>query len=154
MDSTCVLIGQQVCFHSAMKRKNDVRNTIGCLQIVRIYSFMEEIKSYVYICASYIVFPFAKLEIFINEIKHVLLGKVCENSQAGENPVLRFEFLLTCFRILTSVRLGFSQAMKVRRMFYFLNGVQLGTFLIRIHSSWLYRCEPSKTFVNWVSSQN
>ena len=36
MDSTCVLIGLQVCFHSAMKLENDVSNLIHCLQAVRI----------------------------------------------------------------------------------------------------------------------
>ena len=28
LDSTCVLIGQQVCFHSAMKHENDVSNVV------------------------------------------------------------------------------------------------------------------------------
>ena len=42
--STCVLIGQQVCFHSAMKHENDVSDMIACLQVVRTYSFMVEIK--------------------------------------------------------------------------------------------------------------
>ena len=71
MDSTCVLIGLQVCFHSAMKQENDVSNIVGCLQAVRIYSFMKEIK--VYIRASYIIFLFVKTEYnFIKEIKHVL----------------------------------------------------------------------------------
>ena len=39
----CVLIGQQVCFHSAMKHENDVA-MIGCLQVVRSYSLMKEMK--------------------------------------------------------------------------------------------------------------
>ena len=39
----CIFIGLQVCFHSGMKDKNDVGNMVGCLQVVRIYSFMEEI---------------------------------------------------------------------------------------------------------------
>ena len=56
LDSTCVLIGQQVCFHSAMKHENDVSDMIGCLQVVRIYSFMKERKLYIH--ASYIVFLF------------------------------------------------------------------------------------------------
>ena len=29
MDSACVLISLQVCFHSAMKHENDVRNMVG-----------------------------------------------------------------------------------------------------------------------------
>ena len=66
-----LLIGQQVCFHNAMKHKNDVRNMVCCFQVVRIYSFMKEIK--VYLSASYIVFLFVKTENnFIKEIKHVL----------------------------------------------------------------------------------
>ena len=38
LGSTCILIGQQVCFHSAMKHKN-VRERCDCLQVVRISSF-------------------------------------------------------------------------------------------------------------------
>ena len=56
--STCILIGQLVCFHSTMKHENEVSNMIGCLQVVRIYSSMNEIK--VYIHASYIIFLFVK----------------------------------------------------------------------------------------------
>ena len=43
------------------------------------------------------------------------LGKVCENSQAGENPRLRLRFSLICSRILPNVRLGFHQSLKARR---------------------------------------
>ena len=57
-DSTCVLIGQQVCFHTNIKHENDVKNMVGCLQVVRIYSFMKEIKLYIH--DSYIVFLFVK----------------------------------------------------------------------------------------------
>ena len=57
------------CFHSVLKHENDVSNMAGYLQVVRIYSFMKEIK--VYIRASYIFFLFVKTEsiIFIKEIK-------------------------------------------------------------------------------------
>ena len=46
VDTTCVLIGQQVCFHSAMKHENDVSNNYmaGCLQNVRIYNFIKEMR--------------------------------------------------------------------------------------------------------------
>ena len=54
------LIGLQVSFHSAMKHGNDVSNMAGCLQVVKIYSFMREIK--IYIHASYIVFLSVKSE--------------------------------------------------------------------------------------------
>ena len=47
-------------FHGATKHENDVNDMIGWLQVVRIYSFMKEIK--VYIRASYIVFLFVKSE--------------------------------------------------------------------------------------------
>ena len=40
------------------------------------------------------------------------IGKVCENSQAGENPRLRLGFSLICTRILPNVGLGFYQAIK------------------------------------------
>ena len=55
-----------------MKHKNDVSNMVGYLiQVMRIYSFMKEIK--VYIRTSYIIFLFVKTENnFIKEIKHVL----------------------------------------------------------------------------------
>ena len=66
----CVLIGLQVCFHSALKHENEVRNMVGCLQVVRIYSFKKEIEVYIY--TSYIVFLFVKMKNnFIKEIKHV-----------------------------------------------------------------------------------
>ena len=72
MDSTCVLIGLQVYFHSDMKHENGVSNVAGCLHVVRIYSFMKEIKVYTH--ASYIVSLFVKTENnnFIKEIKHAL----------------------------------------------------------------------------------
>ena len=72
LDSTCILIGLQVCYHSAVKHENDMGNMVDCLQVKRIiYSFMKETK--VYIRASYIVFLFVKTENnnFKKEIKHV-----------------------------------------------------------------------------------
>ena len=44
LDSTCVLIGLQVCFYSAINHENDVSDTIGCLHVVRMYRFMKEMK--------------------------------------------------------------------------------------------------------------
>ena len=41
------LIGLKVCFHSAMKHENDVSNMVDCLQVVRSYSFMKEIKVHI-----------------------------------------------------------------------------------------------------------
>ena len=60
---------------------------------------------------------------FIKEIKHVLLplqpgenlGKVCENSRAGENLRLRCGFSLICSQILPNIRLGLHQAVKARK---------------------------------------
>ena len=55
-----VLIGQQVinkCVFSAMKHVSDI---IDSLQVVRIYSFLKEIK--LFMCALYIVFLFVKPE--------------------------------------------------------------------------------------------
>ena len=43
------------------------------------------------------------------------LGKVCENSRAGENPLLCLWFSLIYSQILPNVRLGFHQAMLVRK---------------------------------------
>ena len=82
-------------------------------------------ESYVYIHASYIVFLIVKTENnnFIKKQNKLPvpsrpgenLGKVCENSWAGENPRLRPGFSMICSRILPIVRLGFHQAMKARR---------------------------------------
>ena len=41
---TCILIGQHVCFHSAVKNEGDMNNITSCLQGLRINNFMEEIK--------------------------------------------------------------------------------------------------------------
>mgnify|MGYP001793821241 CR=1 FL=1 len=38
LDSTWVLIGLKVCFHSATKHENGVSNMVDCLRVVRIYS--------------------------------------------------------------------------------------------------------------------
>ena len=46
---------------------------------------------------------------------HITLGKVCENSRAGENALMCLGFSLICSRILPSARLSFHQAMKGRR---------------------------------------
>ena len=54
------MIGQQACFHSAMKYKNDVSKMVGCLQVVRIYNFMKVIK--LYTRTLYIVFFFVKTD--------------------------------------------------------------------------------------------
>ena len=45
-DIKCILTSQRVCFQRAMKHENYVSNMIGCLQVVRIYSFMKEIRLY------------------------------------------------------------------------------------------------------------
>ena len=116
------MIGLQVCFHSEMKHENDVSNMVGCLQVVRIYSFKKEIK--VNLRASYIVFLFVKNENNFIKQPNMLskpsqpgqkLDKICANSRAGENPRLLLGFSLICSQILPSVRLGFKQAMKARR---------------------------------------
>ena len=61
----------RVCSHSTIKCVNDVSNMVGSLQVVRIYSFIIEIKGPT--CASYIIFPFVKTENnFIKEMKNVL----------------------------------------------------------------------------------
>mgnify|MGYP001799823832 CR=1 FL=1 len=53
---------KQECFHSVMKHENDISDTIGFLQVVRIYSFIKE-KNKVYIPRyEYIVFLFVKTE--------------------------------------------------------------------------------------------
>ena len=112
MDSTRVLIGLQVCFHSAMKHENDVSNVVDCLRVVRIYSFMKEVK--VYIRASYTVFFFITQKIILLKkfIKHVLRAFIAwwkprQCLRRGENPRL----------LSNSPRLSprFHQAVKARR---------------------------------------
>ena len=49
-------------FYGAMKHENGVTNMVGCLQIVRICSFMKEIK---FNFASYIVFLFVTTAKFV-----------------------------------------------------------------------------------------
>ena len=62
LDSMCIFIGQQVCFHNTMKHENNVSNLFGC-QVVRICSLMKEIQVNTYICTSYIIFfLFVKME--------------------------------------------------------------------------------------------
>ena len=43
MDSTCVSVGKQVCFHGAKKHVSDM---IGYLKVVRNKSFVKEIKPF------------------------------------------------------------------------------------------------------------
>ena len=122
LDSKYVLIGLQVCFHSAIKHENDVNDMIGCLRVLRIYSFMKEIKLYKRV--SYIVFLFVKTgnNSFIKKNKSCYpclhsLVKTSAKFWAGEN--LRLGFSLIYSRILPNIRLNFLQATK--NMFYFLS---------------------------------
>ena len=71
MDSTCVLIGQQVCFDSVMKNENDV---VIWLAVSKLWELTVSWKKLKYTYASHIVFLFAKTENdnFIKEIKHVI----------------------------------------------------------------------------------
>ena len=56
-------MGLQVCFHSAIKHENDVSNMVGCLQVVRIYGFMKEIKYTYALCI--LSFPLLRRKIII-----------------------------------------------------------------------------------------
>ena len=56
-----------------MKHENDVSNTVGCVQVVRIYSFTKEIKLYIQGLHYRLSFcQVGKLKNFLKEIKHVL----------------------------------------------------------------------------------
>ena len=101
-----------------MRHENGVSNVVGCFHVVRIYSFVDEIK--VYLHASYIVFLFVKTEnnIFKKEIKHVLRAFIAwwkpqqslwEFSRAGENLRHNRGFLLICSRILILQRIKITQ---------------------------------------------
>ena len=62
-------------FHTAVKHENDFSDMFGCLQVVRIYSFMKEVK--LFICALYTIFFLVKSENnFIEEVKHVLHASI------------------------------------------------------------------------------
>ena len=88
----CVSIGQLVCFHTSVqtptqvhftdvvmtwsepgyevglcKAQNDVNDTVGCLHVVRTYSFKKDIK--LYILASYIAFSLLRRKIIILQKK-------------------------------------------------------------------------------------
>ena len=69
MDSTCILIGLQVCFHSVMKHENDINNVVwlslSCANLQDVGT-------------SYIVFLFVNMENdhFIEEIKHVIRASI------------------------------------------------------------------------------
>ena len=94
-----------------------------CLQVVRIYSFVKEIK--LYIRASYIFFLFVKTENnnFIKKIKHVISAFIdwwkprqsLWEFSSRWNPRLRLGLSLIYSRILPNVHLGFHLAMKARR---------------------------------------
>ena len=98
-------------------------NVVGNLQVVRMYSFMKEIK--VYIRASYIVFLFAKTQNnnFIKEIKHFLCAFVARRNSwqslwefsSRWKPQLRLGFFLICSQNLPTVHLDFHQTMNARR---------------------------------------
>ena len=47
----CVSIGQLVCFHTTMKHESDVNDMIGCLQVQKIYSLIQERNKTIYIYA-------------------------------------------------------------------------------------------------------
>ena len=81
------LVYKCVFMHSAMKHENDVSSMVCCLQVVRIYSFMKEIK--VYVRALYIVFLFVKTENinFIKEIRRVLRALL--KTSAGSVRILQ-----------------------------------------------------------------
>ena len=70
MDSTCVLTGLQMCFHSAMKHENGKWREQCGLTLSELWEFT--------VCASYIVFLFVNNENdnFIKEIKHVVRASI------------------------------------------------------------------------------
>ena len=50
----CISIGQQVCFHNTMKHVNDESDMIGRVEVVKMDSFMKEIKLvYIIMCFVY-----------------------------------------------------------------------------------------------------
>ena len=115
------LIGLQVCFHIAMKHENDLSNVVGSLQVLRIYSFMKEIK--VYTRALYNVFLFAETENnnLIKEITYVLRAVIAGLVKTSAKFVRILQQLkapgssLICSQILTNVHLCFHQTRKARR---------------------------------------
>ena len=107
MDSTWVLIGQQVCFPSVMKRENDVSSVVwpspNCENLQYVY----------------IVFLFVKTENdFIKEIKHVFRAFIACWKPRQCLWEFSSRWKLICYRILLNVRLGFHQAMKARKTWF------------------------------------
>ena len=127
MDSLCIMTGQQVCFHSAIKHANDVSNMV----ISKLWGFTVSWKKFKYciLCIVYTVFLFVKIENsnFIKEIKHVLRAfvawwKSCENFLTGKNSKLHLRFsLLNSPECLPLFSPGYED---MEKMFYFLNEVQ------------------------------
>ena len=103
MDSTSILIGLQVFFHSAMKHENDLIDMNGCF--MKLINFACRLSLCLFIKSENNV---------VKKIQHVLhaiiawskLGKVCDNPWAGENPWVCLECLMICSRILPNVRLA------------------------------------------------
>ena len=121
---TCILIGQQVCFHSAMKHENNVSNMVGCLPSCENLQFHLKKWKYTFVlCIS--SFSLLRWKIIYNRNKmlqylwfHNLVKtevNVYENSWAGENPWLHLGFLLICSQILPNFHLSFHQAVKAER---------------------------------------
>ena len=75
LNSTCVLIGLQVCFHSAMKHENDVSNVVWLSPSCEKLQFHERNQS-IHVYELHIS-SFSLLNTennFIKEIKHVILS--------------------------------------------------------------------------------
>ena len=84
--------------------RNFHENDVICLQVMRIYNFVEEIKLYIH--TSFIIFPLVLSENnnFIKEIKHVLRAFIAWRKVR----ILELVKTLDCFS-------GFHQAMKERK---------------------------------------
>ena len=154
MDSTCVLIGQRVCFHSAMNYENDVSNMVGCLQVVKIWNFTKETK--LYKRASEIVFLFVMMQNnnLIKEIQHVLRAFI-----AWWKPLQSvWEFStrwkpLTASRVFTDLLSNFLKCSRrfstayedTENMFYFLK-IRFQIIITIPESHWFHTSSCQGTF--------
>ena len=133
LDSTWVLIGPQVCFHSAMKHGNDVSNMVYSVSKLWEVTVSWKKLKYTYIRALYIVFLFVKTENnnFVKEIKHVIHSFIASWWKPWQS-LWEFSSRWNASRFFTDLLLNspkclpqFSQSYEVtENTFYFLNNPQ------------------------------
>ena len=111
LDSTGVLIGQQMCFHWAMKHKNDLSDTPVLLSpSCENLQFHERNKAISTRFVYRLLFVKSKNYNFVKELKHVFRAFIGWWKPSS----------LICSRIPPNVHFGFHPLYSTRKMFYFV----------------------------------